>query len=390
MRSNQNNDSKIYELEAYRGIAALFIILFHAYQHSRVLVEYIYQHSWVHLFFVNLDVVVACFFTLSGFLVFSPFVTSAVYQGEKKSSRGFLIRRIIRIVPVYYLAILIVWSLRYVGQSEQRIDLLQHLTFTHIFSAKHIFWTIGPAWSLANEFWFYVLIAVLSPMLYKLCSYTNNIFSRQLILMSSCFTLVMTSLIYKWLVAFVWHLPETNYPAYFGPLAVIDSFALGMTLAVIQQMVQRHYRLPSLLPIMLRFLGMALFVGSFIVRSQNQLVDVYFFTIGGLAFTFLLSSSVGWPEKILWKRVFSNRFLLHLGLVSYSLYLWHEPILIAMDRLYPIYFQSVSLFPAGTILLVALSLMVATLSYWAVEYPTMFLRHLFTEDGRLANLSKPE
>src|SRR5437764_11759189 len=114
-------------LEAYRGIAALLIVVYHAYQHSRLKSAYVYDGTPLHVLLRNLEAGVAWFFVLSGFLIVLPFARAAVhrrkaedarrewrvllpppdprpppYSGDRQSAlsaRGFLVRRAIRIVP---------------------------------------------------------------------------------------------------------------------------------------------------------------------------------------------------------------------------------------------------------------------------------------------------
>jgi peptidoglycan/LPS O-acetylase OafA/YrhL len=100
------------ELEAYRGIAALLIVIFHAYQYSREgtgTPDEVYVGTPLHLLFHNLEAPVSWFLALSGFLLFLPFARAAIERRERPAWRGFLIRRAIRILPPYYLAVILVW-----------------------------------------------------------------------------------------------------------------------------------------------------------------------------------------------------------------------------------------------------------------------------------------
>lgn len=184
-------------LEAYRGIAALLIVIFHAYQHSRIGQTYVYESTPVHVILRNLDSSVAVFLALSGFLIFLPFAQSFLGQHPSPSARGFLIRRAIRILPLYCVAIVLVWTLRFSGGSEQWLDLLEHLTFTQIFDSQHIFWTIGPAWSLAVEVLFYLCVALTAAVLQNICNRLHSKRQRVILLISLLTTLIAASLAYK-------------------------------------------------------------------------------------------------------------------------------------------------------------------------------------------------
>ena len=96
-------------LEAYREIAALSVVVFHPYQYSREgfqLDRFVYVGSIWHTLFHHLDGAVSWFFVFSGFLIFLPFSYAAVNQGSCRSAKNFLIRRALRILPLYYVAIL--------------------------------------------------------------------------------------------------------------------------------------------------------------------------------------------------------------------------------------------------------------------------------------------
>ena len=81
------------ELETYRGVAAILLIVFHAYQFSREgtgAERYLYEGSPLHTIFTGL-VGTTWFFALSGFLIFLPFARALVNQSGQESVRGFLI-----------------------------------------------------------------------------------------------------------------------------------------------------------------------------------------------------------------------------------------------------------------------------------------------------------
>ncbi len=75
-----------------------------------------------------------------------------------------LFRRMARLLPLYYVVVLVVWTTTNPSLPGHWQDLLLHLTFTHVYSDDYIFWTVGPAWSLGVEFHFYVLMALSVPL----------------------------------------------------------------------------------------------------------------------------------------------------------------------------------------------------------------------------------
>jgi peptidoglycan/LPS O-acetylase OafA/YrhL len=70
-----------------------------------------------------------------------------------------------------------------------------------------------------------------------------------------------------------------------------------------------------------------------------------------------------------------------LGLVSYSLYMWHEPVLLWLDK----YDVLPTRFPVAVAVVLSLAVPAAVISYWLIEYPTGLLGKVLDKDGRLRN-----
>jgi peptidoglycan/LPS O-acetylase OafA/YrhL len=370
-------------LEAYRGLAALLIVIFHAYQHSRVGQTYVYEGTPLHVILRNLDSSVAVFLALSGFLIFLPFAQSFLGQNPSPSARGFLIRRAIRILPLYYVAIVVVWTLRYTGGAEQWLDLLEHLTFTQIFDTQHIFWTIGPAWSLAVEVFFYLLVALTAPLLQRFCNRLQTRRRRIIFLTGLVSALITASLVYKGWAFYMARLPEENYAVYYNFLAKADLFAFGMLLALGVAAVRGGWRMSQWQALLLRLGGLVLFGAAFLLREPSAFVSLYFHTLCGLAFTLWLAATVLEERGSVWERALSRPVFNFLGLISYSVYLWHEPILIELSQPNRLTFETSTAFLVSTLILLVVVMVAGALSYYAIEYPTQYLRHLFTRSGHL-------
>lgn len=370
-------------LEVYRGIAALSVVVFHAYQYSRESLQldrFVYEGTPWHTLFHNLDVAVSWFFVLSGFLVFLPFSYAAVSQESRRSAKSFLIRRALRILPLYYVAILVVWGLRYTGSREEWENLLQHLTFTHVFFQENLFRIIGPAWSLADEVIFYLMVAGLGPLAYLACRRLNTRAKRAALICASVVALALLSVSYKWWAYYVAQIPEENYPVYFGPLAHLDSFAFGMLLAVV--LVTGWLRFSRPASALLFLCGVTFLVLSFTLRDAHAAVDLYFYTLSAMAFAMVLAATVaplaeeGGPETIL-PRLLGSPVLAYVGLISYSVYMWHEPILLELGSRGFLIDKDPQFFLQNTLTLAVASIVVAAVSYSVIERPAMRLYYLF-------------
>ena len=110
------------------------------------------------------DLFVDMFFVLSGLVLWLPVARACADGARGRSGRVLLLRRMARLLPLYYAIVLVVWATTNPSLPGHWQDLLMHLTFTQIYSDQYIFWTDGPAWSLAVEFHFYVLMALALPL----------------------------------------------------------------------------------------------------------------------------------------------------------------------------------------------------------------------------------
>ena len=142
---------RIIALDGIRGLAALMVLGYHAFYlpliqtqtgGSTRLVAELAKAGWLG---------VDLFFVLSGFLITGILLDG---KGGKHYFRNFYARRILRIVPLYYAALLILF-LCYRGSGSFVLLGCFYLTnFASLFSVPMLF---GPLWSLSVEEHFYLL-----------------------------------------------------------------------------------------------------------------------------------------------------------------------------------------------------------------------------------------
>jgi len=107
---------------------------------------------------------VLLFFVLSGFLLFLPYAKSLLFDNPWPSARSFYLRRAFRIIPAYYVSLFLIILL--LQPQYLRWDHLQNLLLFLTFfmdSTKETFRVInGPYWTLAIEWQFYMLLPLLA------------------------------------------------------------------------------------------------------------------------------------------------------------------------------------------------------------------------------------
>jgi peptidoglycan/LPS O-acetylase OafA/YrhL len=371
-------------LEACRGIGAIVIICYQCYQYAVHTGSPLYVGTPLGAILANVNGIMALVFVLSGFSNFLPFAHAALKQRGRYPIQGFLILRAVRITPVYYVVLLLVWTTSYHQQASQWLDLLEHFTLTQTFDSKHIFWTIGPAWLLSVEFWFYLLLACLGPISYRLCSQFCSARYRAMTLYAICVVLIVVGATYKLWVSYIAHVSPSNYALYFSLPARLDNFGLGMLLAVVIAAYRNRLLVRSYVPWLLRGSALVLIAATYYYR-ENYAADssqyIFYQTMWEVAMLLVLTSLVIRPHNLLRQRFLLKPMWRYLGLISYSIFLWYEPLLTWIGPSLP--FTSGLLFPLGTLVLIIMVLYVSLASYWLIEYPVSFLRHLFTRNGRL-------
>ncbi len=146
---------RIKELDAFRGIAALSVVLYHytTVYHDNFGVSSLFyiKYGWLG---------VPLFFILSGFVI-----TLTIQRC--KSPLQFLSKRFIRLYPTYWICISITLLIIYISKSQSLhlmfdrplLDIILNYTMFHeLLKFHHV---DGAYWSLLPELLFYLLMAVL-------------------------------------------------------------------------------------------------------------------------------------------------------------------------------------------------------------------------------------
>jgi peptidoglycan/LPS O-acetylase OafA/YrhL len=372
-------------IEGYRGLAALLIVVFHVYQYMRwgPSAAYPYVGTWRNAVLVGLDSAVGVFFILSAFLLTLPYARAVLAGTQPVAARAFLFRRAVRIVPLYLIAILVVWTSRNSHLPGDWRDLVEHLSFTQVFDDKRIFYTIGPAWALAVEVHFYVLLALLGPVVCRRCHAIATRAGRIKALWGVVGGLAAAGILWKLVAWYVFGVGADVWSVWFGLPAKIDIFAIGMALAVVVAIREGSAPVSPQVRWTLAGSGSAVVVAAFATNSTTQFSHLFFYTLAAVGFGLVIAASVFVPGQKP-SRVLGSPVPTMLGLISYSMYLWHEPLmlLLAHHGLFPMP-GSPNAFPAGVLILVTATVVVAWFSYWVIEYPTSKLRRSREPSGAL-------
>ncbi|MFK4064464.1 acyltransferase family protein [Streptomyces sp. NPDC029674] len=378
------------ELQGFRGLAALSTVVFHVWQQY-----YTYDAAGSHPPVDNPYVgallsleVIDLFFVMSAYLLTLSYARAAIdgEEGAVRPGRVFLFRRAIRILPLYFLAVLVVWSTRNPTLPGDWRDLVEHLTFTHVFDRERIFYTLGPSWSLSLEVAFYLVLVALGPLAVRACRKLRTRRARVALCASGCAVLFAVPLVWISCARYAYDVPHTDWPVYFGPQARFGGFAAGMALAVLLTALgDDRGRLRARWATALSAAALAGLLTLSYRSAPENFAHTFYHPLASVLWCALLYATLhirrDARERVRWHGVLKARWVTAVGLISYSLYIWHEPVMLLLGRsgLLP---SSQAGFPVAVLVVVLVALAAGTASYWLVEYPAGLLGKAKDARGR--------
>jgi peptidoglycan/LPS O-acetylase OafA/YrhL len=373
--------------DSLRAIAAIAVVTTHAAFFSGALNSHI---PLLRQIASRLDVGVTIFFFISAFLLYRPFARAALREEDSPQLLPYAWRRVLRIVPAYWLALTVTSLLlgyHYVFTVKGAIV---HYGFLQIYRTSTLDSGLGQAWTLCIEVTFYAFLPLWAWSLAKVRWRTPKARLRgelwalaALAAASIAFKVIVLAAQPAGPMQATWSL--WSLPAY------LDQFAVGMAIALLSVWWEERPELPRVLRPIDRFpsiawlfaLGALLFVAAGIgvqghfpeAFSKAQFLEMHLlYTLVG--FGVILPAVFGNQERGGVRRFLANRVLLWLGLISYGIYLWHQMIFTKLVQehvnagafIHP-YIGWWSAAMLGGIAL-------ATVSYYAMERPLMRFRHL--------------
>ena len=332
------------EIDGLRALAVLPVILFHA------------GFEWFKGGYVGVDV----FFVISGYLI-TTIIISEMAE-DKFSIINFYERRARRILPALFFVMAICVPFAYfLMLPEQLAEFGQSLTSVSLFVSNFQFWLgsgyfasdqinnpLLHTWSLAVEEQFYIFFPLLLLLTWKL-----GITRLTLILV---LIFILSFGIANWAVFFGWHqkissgafflIPTRAWELLTGSLLSIYLIFFGKPFKEWRSQVSSA-------------VGLALLIISIFFFDQTTPFPSVYTLLPVIGTSLLiLSGSESYIQKILKSSLFVG-----VGLISYSAYLWHQPLFA---------FSHIINSPSSVtfyLFLIGLSLVLAYISWKYIEAP---------------------
>ena len=335
------------EIDGLRALAVVPVILFHA---------------GFELFsggFVGVDV----FFVISGYLITTILIEDI--ENQRFSIVNFYERRARRILPALFFVMLVCIPFAWLWMiPSQMKDFSQSLVAVSLFASNILFWResgyfdaaaeekpLLHTWSLAVEEQYYVLFPIFLILAWRFGK--NRVF--WMIVVMAAISLLLS----EW----GWRNKATaNF--YLAPTRAWELFAGSIAAFIVQKQGVKNNN-----PLALTGL-LAILFSIFFYDETTPFPSVYALVpVLGVVLLVLYADKETFAAKLL-----STKGFVGIGLISYSAYLWHQP-LYALTRVYT--FGQVNF--AIQAMLILLTLVLAYLTYKLIETP-------FRKQGRISSM----
>lgn len=353
MTVEQTNKSYIPALDGLRGIAILFVVLYHNF-------GFIKQTSFGWL---GVDL----FFVLSGYLITSILLKTV---GEPGYLKNFFMKRVLRIFPLYFLCLVVFliifrifgWyanELSYYHENQWWLwTYLQN--WLYAFTLKDGSAMLVHLWSLAVEEQFYLIW----PFVILIVKKPKTLF----FIMLGVLIFVIAARSVLWL----YHFEDFNYTLIYT-FTRIDGICIGsmiaLTMSFRPNFIGKNMAIIVVILAALNFLFY--FLNQIDTNSHPYFAFIGFTTFCGM-FGLLLHELVTNKNTIL-SKVFSIKPLRFMGKISYGFYVYHWPIFMMTQGYFFIFFKDNLNFQhyysgiAASTLSTLIAFIISVISYYTFE-----------------------
>ena len=327
------------EIDGLRAFAVIPVIFFHA---------------GFHFFsggFVGVDV----FFVISGYLITTIIIKEL--NSNKFSLKNFYERRARRILPALIFVILISSFISFIFLTRSELaSYFKSVIATLLFFSNFYFYKTTPyfqsesdlepllhTWSLSIEEQFYILFPITLLLFYK--------YLKKYIFLMFIFGFVASLFICQFLA-----LKTGGTLNFYFTFSRAWELALGAICAYL--IIYKNLSFSILVRNLLSIIGIGLIIFSILFFNRETVFPSFYTLLPtiGTALIILFADKDTFVKKILSIKIFVG-----IGLISYSLYLWHQPLL-AFGR---IFFDDLSII--RKLIIIFLSVLMAIFTYYFVE-----------------------
>ena len=329
-------------IQSLRAIAVIGVILCH------------YQFSIFKGGYLGVDI----FFAISGYVIAKMIIKEL--DNKRFSLKNFYYRRFRRIAPAFlfvtFTSIIAAWFILY---PSQLVEFSKSTIANIIFISNFFFWSVGTeygaesnilkpllhTWSLSVEAQFYFFISVFFLFFLKLNTKQIIAISLSLLILNIIFANEVNKIYSKF--------------NFFFTISRAWEFFFGCILAIYETRIKTNIVFKKIYLEIITALCFVTIIISYIYL-EYELEHPSFKTLIVIIPTLVLIYLNNTELTIL--KILNNKALLFIGAISYSMYLWHYPIISFYTNL-SLNLEYFSFF------LILILLLISSLSYFYIEQP---------------------
>lgn len=389
VRVDPSTGLRLVGIEGMRALAATSIVVFHCWLYSDpngFAPDLGRLAGWI---LPHLALGVTLFFTLSGFLLYRPFAAAILRDEHLPSLRKYLRNRALRILPAYWVILLVVALVleaalvapggTLTGALHDPSILVADAFLVQGYVPSMLLTGIGPAWSLAVEAVFYLALPLLVLLAWTLARRASTRAGRRVAALTPALIVFAVGVSGKFVAADLvtsgsgwdgtWH--SVLERSFWGQA---DLFTFGILIAVLRiEAEDGLLHLPRWWRAGVWTSGLLVALTTIKLVRTGHIHPYAYETLMALACGLLLTLVVipgSGSSKPLLVRLLESRPLVATGVISYSLFLWHEPLTRWLEA------QGLTLGGAGGFfvnlaVLFTLAWLLSALTYRYVELPAL-------------------
>ncbi|MFM0031179.1 acyltransferase [Paraburkholderia madseniana] len=314
---------------------------------------------------------------VSLFMILSGFILTRISIGKEINYRSFVFNRVLRIYPLY---IVMLFIAAFSGG--------RHMDFVSLLALLSPVGNLGNVilpkfphiWTIAVEFQFYLIFPFIIGFFAR--------YGTRYLIGLICFAILVRAMMY---------LTDGTIQdgAYWTILGRIDQFAIGMIAAVIYGLRRKWLASPVALALSLFVVWAWFFVftrwtGGFYGKDTATSIAWVIspaaeaLVWGAAALAYLQQK---WTMPVLADKTFA-----YLGGISFSMYMWHYPVILIFYKYFPDWNGSPHWYMDFALIALPTIIAISSLSYFIIERPFFALRTIYVKAQALstgASIERP-
>jgi peptidoglycan/LPS O-acetylase OafA/YrhL len=303
------------------------------------------SYGWAAPILGHIDLGLAAFFALSGYLIARPYARSYVLGTRRPRLRSYVRNRVLRVVPAFYLfTVLVLLRFGFDGQlaggsdnASSALQVLGQFLFVQGQTGGPAVVPIGPAWSIGAEVGFYILIPIAGWLAFRCAAGISTVERRAALGVAVAGLTMLVSITLRAKAG-----DQYSFAWLTSPPAIMYVFMPGVAIAILEPLLAARLRdnpRPSRVIAWAAFAFAALAAVVYAATDYDPRQTPIHHVLGqrallaalctGALILGLLVLQLGTGRA---PRLFGNRLMLWMGERSYSFYLAHIWVLLELDH----------------------------------------------------------